>query len=208
MNKPIEQDLHIHTNYSYGDSAIEPQQTLDLIKSLDHARITGISDHFEYVTENFIEYRDDVHGHGFWCGCEINLSSDVPRALELPFDYYIFHCRNEESEYRGAEKLLESGKPLIISHPIAIGADLAKVPTGCFIEVNNRYIWKAEDYRSYYAPHLDRFRFVLGSDAHKPNWLNHVVAQYAAEQMGIVPALVFNAPYVSAEKREPAGVKA
>ena len=68
---------------------------------------------------------------------------------------------------------------------MAMGADLNRVPTGCYIEVNNRYVWKG-DYMAYYTPHLDRFRFVLGSDAHKPNWLNHVYAIYAAERLGIV----------------------
>ena len=195
MIKPIEQDLHIHTTYSYGDSAVVPQQTAELIKSLDHARITGISDHYEYLPEVFGKYRKEVHGNGFWCGCEINLSGDVPGAVELPFDYYIYHCRNEASEYRGAEKLLESGRPVIISHPMAIGAELGKVPTGCYIEINNRYVYKA-DYMEYYTPHLKRFRFVLGSDAHQPNWLNHTVCRYASDRLGIEPAMIFEGPYI------------
>ncbi|MDC7224092.1 MAG: hypothetical protein PQJ60_10150 [Spirochaetales bacterium] len=194
MNKPIEQDLHIHTVYSTGDSSVEPQQNIPFIKSLNHARVAGISDHFEYLTEVFEAYREEVHSHGFWCGCEIDRGHHTPHALDLPFDYYIFHCRNEASEYAAAEKLLESGKPVIISHPMAIGADLNKVPSGCFIEVNNRYVWKG-DYMSFYTPHLDRFRFVLGSDAHKPNWLNHLVCQQAADQLGIQPTRIFDEPY-------------
>ncbi len=194
MNGAIEQDLHIHTVYSHGDTAIEPQQTLDLIQALAHSRVIGISDHFEYLPPVFDRYREDVHRRGFWCGCEINLSGDVSQALELPFDYYVYHCRDQESEYRGAERLLGSGKPVIISHPMAMGADLNRVPAGCFIEVNNRYVWK-NDYMTYYPPHLDRFRFVLGSDAHKPNWLNHLVCSYAADRLGIVPHIIFPEPY-------------
>ncbi|MBN2626341.1 MAG: hypothetical protein JXA95_06705 [Spirochaetales bacterium] len=192
----IDQDLHIHTVYSHGDPAIEPQQTPDLIESLAHARVIGISDHYEYLPPVFDEYRQDLHSRGFWCGCEINTGAEVPQALELPFDYYIYHCRDRDSEYRGAEQLADSGKPVIISHPMAMGADLNRVPTGCYIEVNNRYVWKG-DYMAYYTPHLDRFRFVLGSDAHKPNWLNHVYAIYAAERLGIVPTQIFDGPYGS-----------
>jgi histidinol phosphatase-like PHP family hydrolase len=200
MNYPIKQDLHIHTTYSPGDSAVEPQQTLDLIKEVSHSEIIGISDHFELIPDHEI-YRNDVHAHQFWCGCEINLSDHVPHALELPFDYYIFHCRDRASEYRGAEKLLESGKPVIISHPMMIGADLNKVPTGCYIEVNNRYVWKA-DYMTFYAPHLSRFKFVLGSDAHQPNWLNHMICRHAADKMGIKETLLFPGPYGKNQKQE------
>ena len=195
MKRPIKQDLHIHTTYSAEDSAIVPQQTLDLIKAVSHSEIIGISDHFdEKWSTDFEIYSNDVHGHGFYCGCEINLSHEVTLALELPFDYFIFHCRNKDSEYKAAEKLLKSGKPVIISHPMAIGADLNKVPTGCFIEVNNRYVWK-EDYMTFYTPHLNRFKFVLGSDAHQPNWLNHMICQHAADQLGIEETMIFDKPY-------------
>jgi len=192
MNHNINQDLHVHTTYSTGDRAVVPQQTVDFIARLNHADIRGISDHFEYLRGPvFDEYRKELYDHGFYCGCEVNDSTDAGEAVGYPFDYYVYHCRDSASEYQGAETLLNTGKPVIISHPIAIGADLNKVPTGCIIEINNRYIWKAEDYMSFYTPHLHRFRFVLGSDAHQPNWLNQVIARQAAERLGIKEHLVF-----------------
>lgn len=196
MKEKIVQDLHIHSTYSTGDTAVAPQQTLELIAALEHAEVRGISDHFEYLTEAsvFEEYRRKAHNLGFYCGCEVNDSSDAEKALDYPYDYYIYHCRNQASEYKGAERLLEAGKPIIISHPMAMGADLNKVPTDCFIEVNNRYVWQRE-YKNYYSPHLNRFRFLCGSDAHKPNWLNHLVASYAMEEMGLENTLIFKKRY-------------
>ncbi|MDA3809734.1 MAG: hypothetical protein PF518_05310 [Spirochaetaceae bacterium] len=195
MKTKLRQDLHIHTVYSTGDSSVEPQQTLELIAELDHAEIRGISDHFEYIRGSiFDEYRGRVHSYGFYCGCEVNDSTDAAEAIQYPFDYYIFHCRDLESEYQGAQLLIDTGKPVIISHPMAMGADLNKVPRQCLIEINNRYIWKG-NYMEYYTPHLQNFKFVLGSDAHKPNWLNQVVASHAAEKMGIEETLVFPGPY-------------
>ncbi len=191
----LKQDLHIHTVYSTGDGAVEPQQTMALVQEIDHAEIRGISDHFEYLTGPVFErYREEAHSLGFYCGCEVNDSSDAIQAVDYPFDYYIYHCRDTKSEYNGAEILLNTGKPVIISHPMAIGADLKKVPTDCLIELNNRYIWKA-DYMSYYTPFLNRFQFVIGSDAHKPNWLNQVIARHAAEKLGIEETLVFSERY-------------
>jgi len=191
METQYKQDLHIHTVYSTGDSSIEPQQTIPLIAELNHAEIRGISDHFEYLTGPVFEkYREEVHYYGFWCGCEVNDSVDAHEAVTYPFDYYIYHCRDRESEYRGAEKLLETGKPVIVSHPMAIGADLNKVPTGCLLEINNRYVWK-NDYMAFFTPHLDRFSFTIGSDAHKPNWLNQIVARHAAAKLGIEETLLF-----------------
>jgi len=192
MNHIINQDLHVHTTYSSGDSAVVPRQTVDFIARLNHADIRGISDHFEYIRGPvFDEYQKELYDYGFYCGCEVNDSTDALEAAEYPFDYYVYHCRDTASEYKGAETLLDTGKPVIVSHPIAIGADLNKVPTGCFLEINNRYIWKAEDYIGYFTPHLHRFRFVLGSDAHQPNWLNQTIARQAADRLGIREHLIF-----------------
>ncbi|MDC7240444.1 MAG: hypothetical protein PQJ50_08810 [Spirochaetales bacterium] len=198
MKDILNQDLHVHTTYSTGDRAIVPQQTVEYIATLNHARIRGISDHFEYLAGSVFDgYRAEVHHHGFYCGCEVNDSRDALEAVTYPFDYYIYHCRDSASEYKGAENLLKTGKPVIISHPIAIGADLNKVPTGCILEINNRYIWKAEDYISFFTPHLKRFRFVIGSDAHQPNWLNHLCARQAADSLGIEEHMVFTVPLPS-----------
>ena len=87
---------------------------------------------------------------------------------------------------------LQTGRPVIVAHPHAIGTRLARVPTDCRVEINNRYIWRG-DWRSYYAPHAQRFRFVLSSDAHQPNWLNQSVARHVAGQLGISEDLLFDA---------------
>ena len=187
----ILQDLHIHTVYSVGDSAVVPQMTIDFIASLEHADIRGISDHFEYLQgEIFETYRHDVRAHGFYLGCEINTGEETREAVEYPYDYFIYHCRDRESEYRGAEFLVSTGKPVIISHPMAMGANLARVPRECFIEINNRYIWRG-DYMNYFSPWTGEFNFVFGSDAHQPNWLNQTIARKAARDLGIEESILF-----------------
>lgn len=50
----IPQDLHIHTVYSVGDSAVVKEQTIDLVKQIRHASIIGISDHYEYLVDEDI----------------------------------------------------------------------------------------------------------------------------------------------------------
>ena len=190
MNK-LNQDLHLHTVYSVGDGAVVPQMTVEFIASIEHAEVRGISDHFEYLKgEIFDSYSREVRGHGFYLGCEVNGSVDALEAVEYPYDYYIYHCRDRESEYRGAETLLSTGKPVIVSHPMAMGADPARVPTDCFLEINNRYVWR-DDYQSYFSPWLSTFRFVLGSDAHQPNWLSQTVARKAACDLGIMESILF-----------------
>jgi histidinol phosphatase-like PHP family hydrolase len=187
----LDQDLHIHTVFSTGDSAVVSQQTVELIRAVNHAKIIGISDHFDYLTgRNYMPYREKVLAHGFKLGTEVNGGEWVDEALELEFEYYIYHCWDTSLDYRGAEKLLESGKPVIIAHPQATETKLSKVPTECFIEINNRYTWRY-DWEKFYRPHLERFRFVLGSDAHQPNWLTHSVALYAASVLGVENTLLF-----------------
>ncbi|MGD9211857.1 MAG: hypothetical protein PVI90_13830, partial [Desulfobacteraceae bacterium] len=88
------------------------------------------------------------------------------------------------------EKLLTTGKPVIIAHPNALRTDLNRVPPQCIIEINNRYVWRT-DWKKYYSPYKDRFRFVIGSDAHQPNWLGQTVARYVAAQLGVEEYLIF-----------------
>jgi len=42
--EPVAQDLHVHTVFSHGDGAIVPEQTVELVAAVGHARILGISD--------------------------------------------------------------------------------------------------------------------------------------------------------------------
>jgi len=186
----IPQDLHIHTVYSTGDSAVVPEQTVAFISRVAHARVVGISDHFEFLAgETFARYEAEVRAHNLRVGTEVNGAEWVKEAMMVNADYYIFHCLDRNEDYCGAEDLLSTGKPVIIAHPLVMGTDLYRVPTECFVEINNRYVWR-HDWRSLRA-HVNRFKFVLGSDAHQPNWLNVSVARYVAEELGIRETILF-----------------
>ena len=190
--EPVPQDLHIHTVYSHFDSAIVPEQTLDLIAGVRHAKVIGIADHFECLLQEGLEdYLVDVPAHGFRLGTEVSSAKWVSQAIEYPFEYFVYHCKDEEEEYLGAQRLLDTGKPVIIAHPMAMETDLSRVPSGCLVEINNRYIWR-DDWRNKIGPHVDKFRFVIDSDAHQPNWLNQNVARYVAEQLGVKETLLFD----------------
>ncbi|MFP4579407.1 MAG: hypothetical protein ACLFQ6_01650 [Candidatus Sumerlaeia bacterium] len=191
--EPLPQDLHIHTVYSTRDPAVAPQQTLDFIREVAHAEICGISDHFDCLSwdKTIEQYIDDVKAHGFHAGIELLNSSWVEEALDYPFEYFIFHTDDEPNEYRALEWLLETGKPVIVPHPGMMGTDLGKVPPDCLIEVSNRYAWKA-DWRAMFKPHLDRFRFVISSDAHYPSMLNQRIARHIARELNITETLLFD----------------
>ena len=191
--QPVPQDLHIHTTFSHADTAIAPEQTVELIAQLRHARVTGISDHLDCLLDggDLEGYTRAVRAAGFHLGTEVAGSKWVSAALDLPFEYYVYHCMNREEEYRGFERLMASGKPAIIAHPLAMGTDLDKLPADCLVEINNRYIWR-NNWRERFAPHVKRFRFVMSSDAHQPNWLNQVIARYVASELGIRETILFS----------------
>ncbi|MGM0531370.1 MAG: hypothetical protein ACQER7_08460 [Bacteroidota bacterium] len=194
MNKAecrVPQDLHIHTTFSHLDSAVAEQQTPELISRIRHAQVIGISDHFEHFYERFEEYQATLKQYGFHAGTEVDGSEYTQEAAQLDFEYYIYHCRDYRSEYHGIEELLATGKPVIIAHPMVLKTDLGKVPPECYIEINNRYVWK-NDWRNKLAPFAGQFRFVIGSDAHKPNWLNHNVARYVAGELNIEESILFD----------------
>ncbi len=187
----LPQDLHIHTVFSSGDGAVVPQQTIDLIASVRHAETIGISDHVEYLHEPvFTDYAATVRKHGFRLGVEIVDNNDVDFAMSLPLEYRVFHCYDDDRSYANAERMAESGTPLIIAHPMALGTNLGRLPRECIVEINNRYIWR-NDWSSFYTPWLNRFRFIFSSDAHQPNWLNQNVARYVGRELGIRETLLF-----------------
>lgn len=186
------QDLHIHTVFSTGDGAIVPEQTVDLIASVRHAATIGISDHFEYIRgEEFESYSKAVKLHDFRLGTEVDGGKDAAEAAGYPFEYYVYHCPDESRHYAGLDILLETGKPVIVAHPLILGTDLDRLPEGCFVEINNRYIWRS-DWRSLLAPYIDKFKFILSSDAHQPNWLNQNVARHVATELGVSETLLFS----------------
>jgi histidinol phosphatase-like PHP family hydrolase len=187
----VPQDLHIHTNYSTGDSSVLPEMTLGLISQFRHAEILGISDHIEYVLDDvFPRYEREVRSCGLYLGGEVNGGEWTSAAAELPLDYYIYHCRDIEKDYRGLEELLAAGRPVIVAHPRVMGTDLEKLPEDCYIEINNRYIWRG-DWRHWLSEYRNRFRFVISSDAHQPHWLNQNIARGVAMAMDIEETLLF-----------------
>ncbi len=186
FNHPLyPQDLHVHSVFSRYDSAIVPEQTPELIARVGHARVVGISDHFEHFADTEYEaYKRRIRRLGMLLGTEVDGAASVSYASTLEFDYYVYHCRDRAEDYAGAEQLLATGRPVIIAHPNALDTDLSRVPGECLIELNNRYVWRC-DWQAFYAPHRDRFGFVISSDAHQPNWLSQSVARLAAVELGI-----------------------
>ena len=187
----IKQDLHIHTVYSTGDSSVVPEQTVELIAKVGHAEIIGISDHLDYLDDAaFEEYKEKVRFFGLKLGCEVDGAEWADRALELPTDYYIYHCRDEEKEYKGIERLLSRNVPVIAAHPMMMGTKIGKLPQQVYVEINNRYVWR-RDWKTFYSPHARTRQFIFGSDAHQPNWLNQTMARFAGEQLGIEETLLW-----------------
>ena len=191
MGFMVPQDLHIHTVFSTGDSAIVKEQTPEFIYRIRHAEIIGISDHFEYVVEPYVfeKYEKEVRKYGFDLGTEISGFSLVNEAIKTSCDYFIYHC-SEDEDYHAIDLLLGTEKPVIIAHPLILGTDLKRVPTECYIEINNRYIWR-NNWRSGLSPFIDRFKFVVSSDAHQPGWLNQNVARYVCRELGIRESILF-----------------
>lgn len=187
----LQQDLHIHTTYSTGDASVVPEQTIALVASLKHARIAGISDHFEYLGGGvFDDYVRQIRRAGLKVGVEVDGHAWAAAAAGRDVDYYIIHCRDRDADYRSLDGLLATGKPVIVAHPDALGTDLNRVPADCLVEINNRYVWRT-DWRQFYGPFTDRFQFVIGSDAHQPNWLGQAAAHFVAAQLGIKEHRVF-----------------
>ena len=187
---PLPQDLHVHTVFSRGDGAVVPEQTVELVAGIRHARVLGISDHLEYVGDDFAEYARTVRAHRLKLGLEVNGAEWVAAAEALPVDYYIYHCRDRAEDYRGAERLAATGRPAIIAHPQALQTDLERVSPACLIEINNRYAWREQGWQAL-APFVQRFRFVIGSDAHQPHWLNQTAARFIARELGVRETLLF-----------------
>lgn len=196
VNPQVPQDLHIHSVYSKSDSSIVPEQTIPLIARFRHAVIQGVSDHLEcFDTEKeFEDYLIELRDHRLLPGIEVNGAGSVPEALRRDVEYYIYHCRDLAEDYQGAEKLLESDKPVIIAHPCVFSAQLSRVPDECYIEINNRYVWK-KDWKSFYSPFRRIKKFVFGSDAHQPNWLNQNIARQVGKELGIEESILFPALY-------------
>jgi len=179
------QDLHIHTVFSGQDNSVVPEQTPELVAWIAHAQVIGISDHFEqFADKAYDEYVERIRLLDMLVGTEVDGAGSVDFATSLAFDYYIYHCRNIAADYRGIERLLATGRPVIIAHPNVLETDLDRVPDVCLVEINNRYIWHC-NWRVFYGPHQDRFRFVISSDAHQPNWLSQSAARKVAAELGI-----------------------
>jgi len=187
----VPQDLHVHTTFSFGDGAVVAEQTVALVAEVRHARVLGISDHLEFVHgPRFEEYERTVRKHGLRLGVEVNGGDWLAEALDIEVDYYIAHCFDRDGDYRALQRLVDTGKPVIVAHPLFIGTDLSRVPRACFLEINNRYVWRS-DWRAGFAGHTGRFRFVIGSDAHQPSWLGQSVARRVAAEIGVRETILF-----------------
>lgn len=188
----VAQDLHMHSIYSTGDSSVVEQQTISLIAAVNHARIIGISDHFDYIYEEsvFYKYKQEIRSYGLKVGVEVDGSRWVEWARAADSDYYVYHCRDSGEEYRGLKTLVETGKPVITAHPFILGTDVRKIPPESYIEINNRYIWRC-DWQALLPPLIHHHRFVISSDAHQPNWLNQNVARYICSELGIEETILF-----------------
>jgi len=187
----LQQDLHVHTTYSSNDSAIVAEQTVALVTAVKHAGIVGISDHFDSLVDgDFENYEREIRRAGLKVGVEVDGHAWVAEAVNYNVDYYIFHCRDQNADYHSLDKLLATGKPVIVAHPNILDTNLNRVPSECLVEINNRYVWRT-DWKQFYSPFKDHFKFVISSDAHQPNWLGQAVAHYAAEQLGIQEHIVF-----------------
>lgn len=189
----LPQDLHIHTIFSENDGAVLPQQTMELVKFANHAKVVGISDHIEhFVPHKYEEYVTEVRKYGFKLGTEVDGNESVALALAFKFDYYVYHCWGPKDEdYLGLEKLQKSGKPVIVAHPYALGTELGRISPDSIVEINNRYIWRY-NWRCKLEPFLDRFKWVYSSDAHQPNWLNQTMARQVGKVLGVKEHLVFD----------------
>ncbi len=186
----LPQDLHVHTTFSTGDGAIVPEQTLERVAAIRHAQVLGISDHMEALGDTFEVYARAVRSHGLRLGTEVNGAEWADAAAELPVEYYMYHCRDRSADYLGAETLLDTGRPVIIAHPVVLGTDLARVPPQCLLEINNRYVWQG-DWEAALRPYVGRFGFVIGSDAHQPHWLNQTVARALAARLEVTETILF-----------------
>jgi len=193
----VPQDIHIHTVYSTGDGAVAPQQKPAFLGSIGHARITGISDHYEFLTDDKVleSYFNDLYTNGFYAGTEVNGPDWTDGASKQPFDYFIYHCYDIEEAYPEIDTLLNTGKPVIIAHPFMLGTDLSRVPADCYVEINNRYIWRCE-WDKLLPPWKDKFNWICSSDAHKPNQLNQNVVQYVRKVLDIPETMIFKNPYI------------
>lgn len=184
------QDLHIHTTFSQYDSSVVPEQTPEFIARVKHAKVVGISDHFEhFADQGYDRYVDRLRSLNVLVGTEVDGATSVDHAAGLDFDYYIYHCHDRVADYRALERLLATDKPVIIAHPNALHTDLYRVPHECLVEINNRYIWQT-DWLAFYGPHKGRFHYVISSDAHQPSWLGQSVARRAAVELGIRETLL------------------
>jgi hypothetical protein len=82
------QDLHVHTTFSKWDSAVVPQQTPELVARVRHARVLGISDHFEHLADqDYASYVDRIRALDMLVGTEVDGAGSVDFAASLTFDY-------------------------------------------------------------------------------------------------------------------------
>jgi hypothetical protein len=144
-----------------------------------------------FMPNKWEEYKKEVKKYNFLLGTEVNGHASIKEAQEYEFDYFVYHCWGHESkDYKALVQLQSSNKPVILAHPYATQTDLTKIPEGSIVEINNRYVWRY-DWKNYLAPFVNKFRWVLSSDAHQPNWLNQQIALQVANELKISETILF-----------------
>ena len=86
-----------------------------------------------------------VRRAGLWVGTEVNGAAWISAALDAPVDYYIVHCYDTDADYTGLERLLGTGRPVIVAqrqaqgrdgrHPVAQAVGGQRRPPRCETEV-------------------------------------------------------------------------
>jgi hypothetical protein len=60
---------------------VVPEQTIGPIAELGHARVHGLSDHFEMIADRWDDYRAEVVAAGLHVGMEVNGHEWMPESL-------------------------------------------------------------------------------------------------------------------------------
>ncbi len=122
------QDLHIHTTYSTTDHSVVPEQAVTLVAAVGHAQVVGISDHFEcLVNGHFESYTREIRGAALKVGVEVDGHPWVDQAVTYPVDDFVFHCRDQQADYRSLDRLLATGKAVIDANRLQ-AASVAMAP--------------------------------------------------------------------------------
>jgi hypothetical protein len=150
------------------------------------------------VLSGWVHHRILGHGKSGWPGSQYGpgvskklIKSTAPPAAPWSDASGTQSARSQKTMPHGMWfRLLATRRPVITTHPNALATNLDRVSAECYVEINNRYIWRC-DWHAFYGPYCGRFRLIISSDAHQPNRLGQSVARCAAAELGIEEQLLF-----------------